>query len=91
MDGIAKVHPLSFRDVRIAGCLPELEKINLNVDVRLGEAGIFEVLPYIVPQLRLRWSFLKLTGAVQDGDFLVGTVMFHCHDLLRQFKERAVL
>ena len=91
MDGVAQADPLSFRDICIAGCLPELGKIDLDVDVRLREAGVLKEGFHIVPKLRLGRFLLKLAGAVQNGNLLERSVMLHGYDLLRQFKECAVL
>ena len=43
MDCIAQAYSLRFRDVRITGELPELSKIDLNVDVRLSQTGILQI------------------------------------------------
>ena len=40
MNGIAKAHSFRFRNIGIAWCLPKLEEIDLDVDVRLGKAGV---------------------------------------------------
>ena len=90
MDSITQAHPFRFCDICIAGCLPELHKIDLDIDVRLRQAGVLQVGLYVVPQLCLRRFFLKLRCTVQHGYLLKRTVMLNRDHLFRQFKERAV-
>ena len=91
MDGITQADSLCFRNVPVSGCLPQLEEIDLDVDVRLGEGGVLEIPPYVIPQLCFGRFLLKLAGAVQDRDLLIRPVMLYRHDLLRQLHECAVL
>ena len=91
MNGIAKAHSLCFGNICISGRLPELEEINLDVDVRLGEAGVLKIAFHIVTKLCFSWFLLKLRCAVKHGDFLIRTCMLHSHNLLRQLKECTVL
>ena len=40
MNGIAETHPLRRGDIRIARCLPQLQKVDPDIDVRLCEGSI---------------------------------------------------
>ena len=79
MDRITKAHPLGFCNIRIARCLPELHKIDLDVDVRLRQAGVLQVRFYVVSQLRFRRLFLKLAGTVQNRDLFKRPIISMVH------------
>ena len=91
MDGIAEAHPLRLGNILIPRRLPELEEIDLDIDVWFGERCVFQVLLDVVSQLRLGRLLFKLACAVQNGDLLVLSLALYRHDLLRQFIKRTVL
>ena len=91
MDSIAQAHTLGLCHIRIPRRLPELGKINFDIEIRLGKGCILQIFVHIVAELLCRRTLLELAGAVQDGDLLIGAVMLYGHDLFREFKERAVL
>ena len=71
MDRIAEGNALRFHDVLVSRCIPELDKINLDIDLRLGQVGGIDIVLGIFPECRFARLFLKIAGTVQHGDLLV--------------------
>ena len=58
-------------NILISGCIPKLNEVDFNVDLRLCQAGRINIVLCILSQSRFRWLFLKGTGAVQHRNLLI--------------------
>lgn len=88
MDGIAEGNTLRFHNILVSWCIPELNKVDFDVNLRLGQVGRVDIVLGKFSQCVLRRFLLKVTGAVQHSDFLIwNKLLAHQHYLFRQFHD----
>ena len=71
MDGIAQAHLLRFHHILIVRGVPELDEVDIDINLRLGQAGVLQIILCKGAHHLIRGLILKSTGAIQYRDLLV--------------------
>ena len=92
MDGIAQTHLLRFHHILIVRGIPELDKVDVDIHLWLGQAGVLQIILCKGAHHLIRGLILKSTGAIQYCDLLVRhRPLLHQHHLFRQLRHLAGL
>ena len=71
MNGIAQTHLLRFHHILIVRSVPELDEVDVDIHLRLGQARILQIVLRKGAQHLIRRLILKSTSAIQYRDLLV--------------------
>ena len=71
MDGIAQAHLLRFHHILIVWGIPELDEVDVDIHLRLGQARILQIVLRKGAKHFIGRLILKTAGAIQHRDLLV--------------------
>ena len=71
MNGITQTHLLRFHHILIVRSVPELDEVDVDIHLRLGQARILQIVLRKGAQHLIRRLILKSTSAIQYRDLLV--------------------
>ena len=71
MDRITERDLFRLYNILISRCIPKLDEVDLNVDLRLCQTGRIDIVLCILPQSCFRRLFLKGTRTIQHRNLLI--------------------